>query len=106
MKKKILFGIGIMAMVVMILFNVSLFSKSIGGDLNLTSLVKIAKADVELPPVEIICSAGDSGRCFYLDWVFCQPGSEKLITYDCFWSGLQADSCNKLVCWLCNVICV
>lgn len=104
MKKKILFGMGIMTICVMILFNVSLIAKSIGdGNLNLTTLVKIAKADEELPPVIIECDreyGWFSGVCWEL-----KIENLPLGEYYCYceWSGSMTNNCTYIMEGICNL---
>lgn len=49
MKKKILFGLGALVIVLVLLMNVSLVGNSQKSDISLNSMVNLAKADDECP---------------------------------------------------------
>lgn len=94
MKRKIYSGIGIVAMVTMLILNVNLVSNKLTGDINLHFLTNIATAQIELPPVEITCNQNPPGQCWAQEchWVP-TPFGPIYLSYCPTFTGSMSDQC-------------
>jgi hypothetical protein len=79
--------------------NLSIISNKTNGSLSLSSLVKEAFAQTEIPEVTITCSSGGSGQC-YKDsgsWAYWCVNYWMLV-HGCEFSGYQSDHCTPVAC--------
>jgi hypothetical protein len=97
MKKRILYLIVSTFFVGALISNVSISNKENGKSTStaftLSSLMQKANAQVELPPVEIICSAGNEGQCFQDDCVMEWTPFGPFWWTECDWTGYMSDFC-------------